>query len=160
MILSTDGVNSAKAYTTDYKQPSLYNPIFATMYEQGLINPVFSMVINRNASNGTAAGYLTLGGLPPNDVKRDFSTTPILITNIKGYPKDYDFYTVNIDGVAVGNRSLPEAGGNIQYLVRMCRSWTRARLTITGRLRHHAQLLPKLHRGCYQRRIYSSSGVQ
>ncbi|KAF4237564.1 hypothetical protein CNMCM8980_004616 [Aspergillus fumigatiaffinis] len=107
----------AKAYTTDYKQPSLYNPIFATMYEQGLIDPVFSMVMNRNASNATAAGYLTLGGLPPIEVKGNFSTTPILITNIKGYPRDYDFYTVNIDGVALGNWSLPEAGGEIQYLV-------------------------------------------
>jgi aspergillopepsin I len=91
------------------------------MYEQGLIGPVFSMVMNRNASNGTAAGYLTLGGLPPIEVKGNFSTTPILITNIKGYPRDYDFYTVNIDGVALGNWSLPEAGGEIQYLVRMYR---------------------------------------
>ncbi|PKX89325.1 pepsin-like aspartic protease [Aspergillus novofumigatus IBT 16806] len=107
----------ANAYTTDYKQPSLYNPIFATMYEQGLIDPVFSIVMNRNASNGTAAGYLTLGGLPPTDIKGNFSTTPILVTNIKGYRRDYDFYTVNIDGVALGNKSLPEAGGNIQYLV-------------------------------------------
>ncbi|RHZ53927.1 pepsin-like aspartic protease [Aspergillus thermomutatus] len=107
----------ANAYTMDYKQPTLYNPVFATMYEHGLIDPVFSMVMNRNASNATAAGYLTLGGLPPIDIKGNFSTTPILITNIKGYPKTYDFYTVNIEGAIVGNRSLPEAGGNIQYLV-------------------------------------------
>lgn len=125
------------------------------MYERGLINPVFSMVMNRNASNGTAAGYLTLGGLPPIGIKGNFSTTPILITNIKGYPRTYDFYTVNIDGAMVDSRSLPEAGGQIQYLVRMYRSWTRARarLIIAGRLRNDAQLLPKLRGGRYKRRV-------
>jgi hypothetical protein len=87
------------------------------MYEHGLIDPVFSMVMNRNASNGTAAGFLTLGGLPPMNITGNFSTTPILITNIKGYPKTYDFYTINIDGATVDTRSLPEAGGQIQYLV-------------------------------------------
>ena len=153
--MSTDDGYSANAYTMDYNQPSLYNPIFATMYERGLINPVFSMVMNRNASNGTAAGYLTLGGLPPIDIKGNFSTTPILITNIKGYPRTYDFYTVNIDGAMVDSRSLPEAGGQIQYLVRMYRSWTRARarLIIAGRLRNDAQLLPKLRGGRYKRRV-------
>ncbi|KAF7165780.1 hypothetical protein CNMCM5623_009859 [Aspergillus felis] len=118
-----DGVTSglmglaANAYTTDYTQPSLYNPIFATMYEQDLIDPVFSMVMSRNASSGTAAGYLALGGLPPIDIKGNFSSTPILITDIRGYPRDYDFYTVNIDGVSVGDESFPEAGGDSQYLV-------------------------------------------
>ncbi|GFF40251.1 probable aspartic-type endopeptidase AFUA_3G01220 [Aspergillus udagawae] len=118
-----DGVTSglmglaANAYTTDYTQPSLYNPIFATMYEQGLIDPFFSIVMSRNASSGTAAGYLALGGLPPIDIKGNFSATPILITDIRGYPRTYDFYAVNIDGVSVGDDSLLDAGGDIQYLV-------------------------------------------
>jgi hypothetical protein len=86
------------------------------MYKEGLVAPLFSLVILRDVSD--PAGYLTLGGLPPISFTQNFTSTPILVTIIEGYPKTYDFYTVNIDSVTVDGLSLSEAGGSkIQYIV-------------------------------------------
>lgn len=63
------------------------------------------------------AGYLALGGVPPVDFVQDFTSTPILITTIDGYPVTYDFYTINIDSVVLDNASVPLSGGDIQYIV-------------------------------------------
>lgn len=87
------------------------------MWEEGLIEPYFSLAIERDVSG--AAGYLALGGLPPVDFVEDFTNTSILVTNIEGYSKAYDFYTINIDAVTLNGKSLTSAGGDdIQYIVR------------------------------------------
>lgn len=79
--------------------------------------PLFSLAILRDVSG--PSGYLTLGGLPPIDFVPDFTSTPILITSIQGYPSSYDFYTINIDGLKLNDKELTAAGGSgIQYIVR------------------------------------------
>jgi aspergillopepsin I len=81
------------------------------MYTQNLSAPLFSLAILRDISG--PSGYLSLGGTPPVDFVDDFTSTPILVTTITGYPKEYDFYTIEVESVEVGRRSL--AGG--KYIV-------------------------------------------
>lgn len=85
------------------------------MYKKGLINPLFSLAILRDISG--PAGYLALGGLPPIDFVEDFTSTPILITEVSGYAETYDFYTINIDSIILGKKTLKHSGGDIQYIV-------------------------------------------
>lgn len=92
-----------------------YCPLFQTMVEQGLISDLFSLVILRNSEG--PAGYLSLGGLPPIDLYRDFASTPILVTHITKYPVAYDFYTINTKGVYLDGIVQPGSGGNVQYIV-------------------------------------------
>jgi hypothetical protein len=85
------------------------------MYKDGLIPPFFSLAILRDVSG--PSGYLALGGLPPIDFVPDFTSTPILITTIKGYPKAYDFYTIKINGVVLDGKTVRGSGGDVQYIV-------------------------------------------
>ncbi len=55
-----------------------YDPVFTSIYKQGLVSPIFSMSMNRNNS-----GWLTLGGLPPVDYAPDFASTPIRMVSIR-----------------------------------------------------------------------------
>ncbi|PYI28113.1 acid protease, partial [Aspergillus indologenus CBS 114.80] len=75
-----------------------YNPIFTTMYEIGLVSPLFSLAVSRDADS---AGYLAFGGLPPGTPKAaNFVSTPIqtLTTYFPGYNyTGYAFYTVTVD---------------------------------------------------------------
>ncbi|KAJ6016079.1 hypothetical protein N7540_010670 [Penicillium herquei] len=104
------------AYNEKTEDQEVYNPIFTTMYKEGLIDSYFSLAISRNVSGD--AGYLTLGGLPPITFNETFTTTDILITSIEGYSKTYDFYSINIDAVTLNGKSLTAAGGSdIQYIV-------------------------------------------
>jgi aspergillopepsin I len=89
----------------------VYSPIFKTMYTQNLTAPLFSLAILRDVSG--PSGYLALGGTPPVDFVEDFTSTPILITTITGYPKTYGFYTIKVDSIELGKSSL--AGGT--YIV-------------------------------------------
>lgn len=57
-----------------------YNPIITTMIDEGLIDPVFSLSLDRNSDGG----YLALGGLPPVNYSGTFATTPILMVSIPG----------------------------------------------------------------------------
>lgn len=78
--------------------------------------PLFSLAILRDVSG--PAGYLALGGVPPISFTQDFTSTPILITTIEGYPDTYDFYTINIDDVVLNGVAVANSGGtDIQYIV-------------------------------------------
>ncbi|KAJ5730706.1 uncharacterized protein N7483_005214 [Penicillium malachiteum] len=103
------------AYNEKTDDQEVYNPIFTTMVNDGLIDSYFSLAISRNVSGD--AGYLTLGGLPPITFNETFTTTDILITSIEGYTKTYDFYTIEIDAVTLNGKSLTAAGGSVQYIV-------------------------------------------
>lgn len=86
------------------------------MYTEGLVAPLFSLLITRDISG--PAGYLALGGLPPVSFHSNFTSTPILITNIGHYPKALDFYTINIDSVLLHRHPIVGSGGkDIQYIV-------------------------------------------
>lgn len=44
-----------------------------------------------------------------------FTSTPILITEIRGYPRALDFYTIVLDGVVLDNVTV--STGSTQYIV-------------------------------------------
>lgn len=50
-----------------------YNPIITTLIADGLIEPVFSLSLERNSSEG----FLALGGLPPVNITGVSASTPI-----------------------------------------------------------------------------------
>ncbi|QSZ37538.1 hypothetical protein DSL72_008636 [Monilinia vaccinii-corymbosi] len=108
--LAYPGITSAYKGSTQVP----YDPIFTTFYKDGLVRPLFSLAIERDVSG--PAGYLALGGLPPVDFVHDFASTPILVTSISGYPKTYDFYTINIEGAYLNGKALPDAA-TPQYIV-------------------------------------------
>lgn len=106
----------------DDKTQVAYSPIFTTLYNDNLTEPIFSLAIERDTSG--AAGYLTFGGLPPVDSVDNFTTTPILITSISGYPVKYDFYTIEIDGITVnGKEYTTGVAGETQYIVSLSDYW-------------------------------------
>lgn len=116
----TKGHDRTSAYSERTEEQEEYNPIFTTMYEDGLIDSYFSLAILRDVSGDS--GYLTLGGLPPVNFTETWTTTDILITSISGYTKAYDFYTINIDSVSINGETVSGSGGSdIQYIVRQ--SW-------------------------------------
>lgn len=55
-----------------------YDPIVTSMIKQGLIEPVFSLALDRDSDSG----YLALGGLPPVNYTGSFATTPILMVSL------------------------------------------------------------------------------
>ncbi|TGO13012.1 hypothetical protein BTUL_0078g00210 [Botrytis tulipae] len=91
-----------------------YNPIFTTMYEEGLVDSLFSLAIERDVSG--PAGYLALGGVPPVDFVQDFASTPILVTSITRYRQGYDFYTIKIDAAYLNGKAISGAA-TPQYVV-------------------------------------------
>ncbi|KAJ5081059.1 acid protease [Penicillium angulare] len=101
--------------TTTHKE-KVYDPIFTSMYKQGLVDSYFSLAISRNVSGD--AGYLTLGGLPPIDFNETWASTDIIVTNVADYDKGMDFYTINIDGLKMNGKTLKKSGGKKnQYMV-------------------------------------------
>lgn len=54
-----------------------YDPIITTMIKENIIDPVFSLALDRNSDSG----YLALGGLPPVNYTGSFATTPILMVS-------------------------------------------------------------------------------
>ena len=78
--------------------------------------PLFSLAILRDVSGD--AGYLALGGVPPISFTQTWTSTPILVTTISGYPDTYDFYTINIDEVVLNGAAVTGSGGtSIEYIV-------------------------------------------
>ncbi|KAJ6007942.1 acid protease [Penicillium herquei] len=104
------------AYNITTSNQSRYDSIFTNMYKQDLVDPYFSLAISRNLSGD--AGYITLGGLPPIKFNNTWTSTDILVTDIKGYPKTWDFYTIYIDDVTANDKTHTQAGGKRrQYMV-------------------------------------------
>ncbi|KAJ5701592.1 acid protease [Penicillium malachiteum] len=104
------------AYNSTTSKQHRYNAIFTNMYEHGLVDSYFSLAILHNLSGD--AGYLTLGGLPLIKFNHTWTSTNILVTYIKGYPKNWDFYTIHIDDVTANDKTHTKAGGkHRQYMV-------------------------------------------
>ncbi|KAF3763818.1 acid protease [Cryphonectria parasitica EP155] len=73
-----------------------YNSIITTMINESLIDPVFSLALERNSDGG----YLAFGGLPPVNYTGSFATTPILMIEVYDEPEmatQYSFYTIIAD---------------------------------------------------------------
>ena len=74
-----------------------YSPIITTMIKEKLIEPFFSLAIERGNGFG---GYLAIGGLPPVQFDNTFASTPIQILTLKGVniTSRYSFYAITPDG--------------------------------------------------------------
>ncbi|KAJ4387873.1 hypothetical protein N0V93_008476 [Gnomoniopsis smithogilvyi] len=73
-----------------------YNPIITTMIADGLIEPVFSLSLERNSSDG----FLALGGLPPGNYTGPMASTPIQMLEVydeTAMSTQYSFYTITAD---------------------------------------------------------------
>ena len=127
LIYSTNGINK----TT--QNEIHYDPIFTTMYKEGLVDPYFSMAISRDTSGD--GGYLTLGGLPPIDFNETWTSTDIYVTDIEGYVKHLDFYTLHVDDITVGDKVIKKAGGKNTYIVRHLHSHPNFNSSLTTTLR-------------------------
>ncbi|PYH83285.1 acid protease [Aspergillus uvarum CBS 121591] len=112
--LAYPGITSAYSTRTDRQVE--YDPIITTLVDEGIIDSYFSIAIERDVSG--AAGYITLGGLPPVNYTDTWSSTDILVTTSDGQDEGYAYYTIEIDAVTLSGKSLTAAGGSsIQYIV-------------------------------------------
>ena len=134
-----DGVSSGilgfaySTLTSAYKGKNLggYNPANLVHYtnfignvvKQGKVDPVFSIVLERNGG----PSQLALGGLPTTSFDHDFTTVPLDIYEFS--PKlpigatQYTYYTIEIDGFVlnannVGSslHAIVDSGTTIAYL--------------------------------------------
>jgi len=88
-----------------------YDPVFFNMYKSKLIDPVFSVVLNR-ADEGP--GAIALGGMPGPQYKYDdrrWAKVPMEKMGIKTSPKgpviaDYTLYAVKISSFNVNNKTV------------------------------------------------------
>jgi hypothetical protein len=87
-----------------------YDPIFTTMYQDGLSSSMFSMAIERDAQ-GSAGGYIAFGGLPPVSYAGDFAATPIQVTTSPGYSGSgsFLFYTMTPQGFSYGGQAVTQS---------------------------------------------------
>jgi hypothetical protein len=88
-----------------------YDPVFTSMYKQGLIDPVFSLAINRGPEN-EPAGVLALGGIPPEFQNLKYARTPIIQSNLfddTSISAEYQFYSIYPSAFFYG----PSASSNL-----------------------------------------------
>ncbi|KAE8143530.1 aspartic peptidase domain-containing protein [Aspergillus pseudotamarii] len=88
-----------------------YEPVFYRMVRQKLSLPTFSFAPERNGSNG----YLAFGGIPPVNTTGKTGSTAILSTQVTGTKPAIDrndYYTINVDGVTITNRSTRTSNPN------------------------------------------------
>ncbi|KAL2173474.1 aspartic peptidase domain-containing protein [Thermothelomyces heterothallicus CBS 202.75] len=113
-----------KAGDHDILNQVQYSPLFTSMVNQGLVDPVFSIAIDRNASSGMIA----FGGIAPAS-GLDLSRTAVLdmiITSVASIPatsSQYSFYTVIPDGwyydQTTNTKKVPyivDSGTTLNYL--------------------------------------------
>ncbi|KAH8698922.1 aspartic peptidase domain-containing protein [Talaromyces proteolyticus] len=105
--------------TTYFFNRLVYNPLFTNMYQQGLVEPFFSLALARtpqNSSNGFG-GYLSLGELPPVPHSPNFAAVPVEIT--KNIPLSFtsgkrvrSYWSMTVSGVIYGPS---REGGNDRH---------------------------------------------
>ncbi len=80
-----------------------YNPVFTSMYTEGLVALFFSLAIARSSrTSGTVAGgQLAIGGLPPVIFSPRFASAPfqlLTMNDISAAAPQYQFYTITTSG--------------------------------------------------------------
>ncbi|MCJ1351348.1 MAG: hypothetical protein MMC33_001332 [Icmadophila ericetorum] len=100
----TDEFNGTNPHVDSSSNLILYDPVVTTMIKDKLIDPLFSLAIDRGDGFG---GYLAIGGLPPVKYANTFATTPIQILKLAAYNLTtvYSFYTITADGYTYSNTS-------------------------------------------------------
>ena len=84
------------------------------MWKQESILPVFSLAVNRKVPTGTAAGYLTLGGIPPVPFTSPLVSTPIKSSgpSIAIGPSDPGGYSITVEGMTF-QAGVSSSAGNV-----------------------------------------------
>ncbi|KAM0544703.1 hypothetical protein ACHAPJ_011690 [Fusarium lateritium] len=92
---------------------AVYDPFLVSMHKRGLVEPWFSLAIDRLAGNTSSGhgGYLGLGELPPVDHSDEWTTVPVEVS--KSIPKAFyanskpvlTWWTLTIDAVTWGPAS-------------------------------------------------------
>lgn len=106
-----------------------YNPIFTAMFTSGLIDPVFSVSLNRDDTGEDGlGGSITFGGIPADVATTgSFATANLEVPNVQSihtlhFP-ELQSYIITIDGIAIpggGDRTKPApvvAGTSHQYII-------------------------------------------
>lgn len=99
-----------------------YDPIFTTMYQRGLVEPIFSIALDRsNEATDQHAGYLSLGGIPDVSHGPFSASAPIqTISLLSGDTPTFNFYAITVDGYVVNNdKSSPKAKSPKLYSTNM-----------------------------------------
>ncbi|KAE8353079.1 aspartic peptidase domain-containing protein [Aspergillus coremiiformis] len=94
---------------------AVYSPVFNTMYEQGLVEPYFSIALAHTTRNRTSTfgGYLGLGELPPVERKGEFTTVPVEImnnipANFTSNKRQRAYWAFTVKGVEYGTAAEAE----------------------------------------------------
>ncbi|KAE8382021.1 aspartic peptidase domain-containing protein [Aspergillus bertholletiae] len=94
---------------TYFYNRAVYSPVFNTMFQKGLVEPYFAIALAHTARDSTTTfgGYLTLGDLPPVELKSDFSAVPVEI--MKNIPPEFTsgkqqraYWAFTVSGVRYG----------------------------------------------------------
>jgi len=74
----------------------LYPPVIETMKSNGLSPNLFSVALQRSASNSTntPGGKIAFGGLPPVNFDTTFASTPLLIVSISSEQHMFKILTI------------------------------------------------------------------
>jgi len=93
---------------------STYDPLLFTMAKQGLIEPFFSLALQRTPRGMTKGpgGYLGLGSIPPVEHSSNWTTVPVEIldfvpANATGGIRQLAFWATTIDVTFGTNDSIP-----------------------------------------------------
>lgn len=91
---------------------AVYSPLFNTMYEQGLVEPYFTLALAPTPKNESTSfgGYLTLGGLPP--VPHDPNWSVVSVEILENIPVSFtsgkrvrSYWAIQISGATYGSAS-------------------------------------------------------
>ncbi|KAH7347967.1 aspartic peptidase domain-containing protein, partial [Pyrenochaeta sp. MPI-SDFR-AT-0127] len=91
---------------------AIYDPVFVSMYKEGLVEPWYSFALERPLKNATTGpgGWLGLGQLPPVFHSNDWAIKPIEVTEslpeeLTGGVRQITLMTLTVDGITWGNAS-------------------------------------------------------
>ncbi|KAF7317669.1 Acid protease [Mycena kentingensis (nom. inval.)] len=97
-----------------------YDPFFFTAVKQGIVEPYFSLSLNRGGSTKGSQpnlGFLAFGGIAPVPVDKTTVTLPVERTG-----SDYWFYTIDVDAYVFSgsdktkSRAILDSGTTLNYL--------------------------------------------
>lgn len=98
--------------TTLLLDRAVYDPVFVSMYKEGLTEPWYSFAIERPVENATTGpgGWFGLGELPPVSHSDDWAVAPIEVTEglpdvLTGGMRQITLMTLTVDGITWGSGS-------------------------------------------------------
>ncbi|KAF2670532.1 acid protease [Microthyrium microscopicum] len=114
--LAYPGLTSA--FPTGSSTATTYDPLFTTMWKQGLSAFMFTTSLVRNGTS-----YVSFGGLPPVITDGKFASTPITMTTFRNGDVKYGFYSItpdafSYDGAAASQPDMyiVDSGTTLTYI--------------------------------------------